>query len=71
MAQTVDQKLLKRTKFPPEFSQKVDMEKVNVEVMKKSVHIHSPPIASLTITILFVGGLPARSLRFLALKMML
>ena len=41
MAQTVDQKLLKRTKFPPEFSQKVDMEKVNVEVMKKSVHIHS------------------------------
>ncbi|OCL02341.1 PWI domain-containing protein [Glonium stellatum] len=35
MAQTVDQKLLKRTKFPPEFSQKVDMEKVNVEVMKK------------------------------------
>lgn len=44
MAQTVDQKLLKRTKFPPEFSQKVDMEKVNVEVMKKSVHIHSPPI---------------------------
>lgn len=42
MAQTVDQKLLKRTKFPPEFSQKVDMEKVNVEVMKKSVYIHSP-----------------------------
>ena len=28
-------KLLKQTKFPPEFSQKVDMQKVNVEVMKK------------------------------------
>lgn len=35
MAQTVDQKLLKATKFPPEFAQKVDMQKVNVEVMKK------------------------------------
>jgi hypothetical protein len=31
----VDQKLLKTTKFPPEFSQRVDMQKVNVEVMKK------------------------------------
>ncbi|KAF1811376.1 PWI domain-containing protein [Eremomyces bilateralis CBS 781.70] len=35
MATTVDQKLLKATKFPPEFNQKVDMQKVNVEVMKK------------------------------------
>ena len=35
MATTVDAKLLKQTKFPPEFSQKVDMQKVNVEVMKK------------------------------------
>lgn len=35
MAATVDQKLLKATKFPPEFSQKVDIKKVNVEVMKK------------------------------------
>ena len=35
MASTVDAKLLKQTKFPPEFNQKVDMKKVNVEVMKK------------------------------------
>lgn len=35
MAATVDQKLLKATKFPPEFVQKVDIKKVNVEVMKK------------------------------------
>lgn len=35
MANTVDQKLLKQTKFPPEFNQKVDMQKVNIEVMKK------------------------------------
>ncbi|KAI9878258.1 MAG: hypothetical protein M1830_001437 [Pleopsidium flavum] len=35
MATGVDAKLLKQTKFPPEFNQKVDMKKVNVEVMKK------------------------------------
>ena len=35
MATSVDAKLLKQTKFPPEFNQKVDMKKVNVEVMKK------------------------------------
>ncbi|KAL2428914.1 hypothetical protein ABEF95_003504 [Exophiala dermatitidis] len=35
MATAVDQKLLRQTKFPPEFNQKVDMKKVNVEVMKK------------------------------------
>ncbi|PBP24598.1 hypothetical protein BUE80_DR004413 [Diplocarpon rosae] len=35
MASSVDAKLLKATKFPPEFSQKVDMQKVNAEVMKK------------------------------------
>ena len=35
MATSVDAKLLKQTKFPAEFSQKVDMKKVNVEVMKK------------------------------------
>ncbi len=38
MAMSVDAKLLKQTKFPPEFSQKVDMKKVNVEVMKKYAH---------------------------------
>lgn len=32
---SVDMKLLKQTKFPPEFNQKVDMKKVNLEVMKK------------------------------------
>ena len=37
MAATVDQKLLRQTKFPPEFNQKVDMTRVNVEVMKKWV----------------------------------
>jgi serine/arginine repetitive matrix protein 1 len=35
MATSVDAKLLKATKFPTEFSQKVDMQKVNLEVMKK------------------------------------
>lgn len=35
MASGVDAKLLKSTKFPAEFNQKVDMQKVNVEVMKK------------------------------------
>lgn len=35
MASSVDAKLLKSTKFPAEFNQKVDMQKVNVEVMKK------------------------------------
>ena len=35
MATSVDTKLLRQTKFPPEFNQKVDMKKVNVEVMKK------------------------------------
>jgi len=31
----MDAKLLKGTKFPPEYSKKVDMEKVNLEVMKQ------------------------------------
>jgi hypothetical protein len=35
MASSVDAKLLKQTKFPPEFNRKVDMTKVNIEVMKK------------------------------------
>lgn len=47
MATSVDAKLLKQTKFPPEFNQKVDMKKVNVEVMKKYVlfelYEHLPP----------------------------
>ncbi|KAI9792589.1 MAG: hypothetical protein M1816_002109 [Peltula sp. TS41687] len=32
MASNVDTKLLKQTKFPPEFNQKVDMKKVNIEI---------------------------------------
>lgn len=28
---------MKNTKFPPEFNQKVDMQKVNLQVMKKFV----------------------------------
>ncbi|KAF5023602.1 hypothetical protein F66182_4360 [Fusarium sp. NRRL 66182] len=35
MATGVDARLVKSTKFPPEFSQKVDMQKVNLQVMKK------------------------------------
>jgi hypothetical protein len=35
MATSVDAKLLRTTKFPPEFNQKVDFQKVNLEVMKK------------------------------------
>lgn len=33
----VDKKLLRTTKFPPEFDKQVDMEKVNVPVIKKWV----------------------------------
>lgn len=33
----VDKKLLRTTKFPPEFDRKVNMEKVNVPVIKKWV----------------------------------
>lgn len=42
MASSVDAKLLKATKFPPEFNQKVDMHKVNAEVMKKYVTSSRP-----------------------------
>ncbi|KAJ5455257.1 hypothetical protein N7475_010378 [Penicillium sp. IBT 31633x] len=34
MASSVDAKLLKQTKFPSEFNKKVDMTKVNIEVLK-------------------------------------
>jgi hypothetical protein len=39
MASAGDARLLKSTRFPPEFSQKVDMKKVNLQVMKKLVMI--------------------------------
>jgi serine/arginine repetitive matrix protein 1 len=35
MALSVDQKRLKTTKFPPEFDQKVDIKKVEIDLMKK------------------------------------
>ncbi|KAF1959222.1 PWI domain-containing protein [Byssothecium circinans] len=35
MALSVDQKRLKATKFPPEFDTKVDIHKVNIDLMKK------------------------------------
>ena len=35
MALSIDQKRLKATKFPPEFDRKVDIEKVNIDLMKK------------------------------------
>ncbi|CCE35344.1 uncharacterized protein CPUR_03332 [Claviceps purpurea 20.1] len=35
MASKVDAQLLRSTKFPPEFRHKVDMQKVNLQVMKK------------------------------------
>lgn len=31
---SVDQKRLRATKFPPEFDQRVDAKKVNIEIMK-------------------------------------
>ncbi|KND90106.1 Serine/arginine repetitive matrix protein 1 [Tolypocladium ophioglossoides CBS 100239] len=40
MASKVDARLLKSTKFPPEFNQKVDMTKVNLQVMKKWIGKH-------------------------------
>ena len=46
MATGVDAKLLKSTKFPPIFNQKVDMQKVNLQVMKK----YDYPFPSLPIT---------------------
>ncbi|KAF1360496.1 PWI domain-containing protein [Lizonia empirigonia] len=35
MVLSIDQKRLKATKFPPEFDRKVDIEKVNIDLMKK------------------------------------
>lgn len=35
MALSIDQKRLKATKFPPEFDKKVDIQKVNIDLMKK------------------------------------
>lgn len=43
MASSANARLLKTTKFPPEFNQKVDLQKVNFQVIKKSVF---PPFPS-------------------------
>ncbi|KAJ2904720.1 PWI domain-containing protein [Zalerion maritima] len=45
MATGVDAKLLKSTKFPPEFNAKVDMQKVNLQVMKKLGAFPSPVLS--------------------------
>lgn len=56
MASTVDAKLLRQTKFPPEFNQKVDMKKVNIEVMKKLAHNITRRMYSLSTNWSFLGG---------------
>jgi len=43
MSSGVDAKFLKSTKFPPEYSKKVDMQKVNIDVMKQYVF---PPVST-------------------------
>ena len=71
MASSVDAKLLKSTKFPPEFSQKVDMQKVNVEVMKRSAHIQiSAFIVNDADQSVCSGGLLVKSQRCLEARMM-
>lgn len=37
MALSVDQKRLKATKFPPEFDKRVDIKRVNIDIIKKWV----------------------------------
>jgi serine/arginine repetitive matrix protein 1 len=47
MASAGDARLMKSTKFPAEFSQKVDMQKVNLQVIKKFV-TGSPYLSALS-----------------------
>lgn len=74
MATGIDAKLLKSTKFPPEFNQKVDMQKVNLQVMKKLRH---PPQSILELpwrvltSWLSAGGSLAESPRYWGMRMML
>lgn len=56
MASTVDAKLLRQTKFPPEFNQKVDMKKVNIEVMKKLASCIMHHMYGLSTNLSFLGG---------------
>lgn len=68
MATSVDAKLLKQTKFPLEFNQKVDMQKVNVEVMKKYIRnlYHYLAVSDAVI----IDGSQVRYLRSLETKTM-
>lgn len=70
-AMAVDQKLLRQTKFPAEFNQKVDMQKVNVEVMKKYFFRCIAFTAYVSDHWQRIGGLQARSQKFSALMMTL
>jgi hypothetical protein len=58
MAAPVDAKLLKKTKFPPEFSRKVDMKKVNIEVMKKCAFPRISQDAAVAKLTFVTDGLP-------------
>lgn len=71
---SVDAKLLKSTKFPPEFNQKVDFQKVNLEVMKKYVQtsFQIPDPVSDKLTLLYnTDGLQEKYQIYWELKMML
>ena len=69
MATSVDAKLLKQTKFPAEFSQKVDMQKVNIEVMKKYVTGHTLLVVDNTcVDTVATDGSQVRYLRSLEMK---
>lgn len=74
MASGGDARLLKSTKFPPEFNQKVDMQKVNVHVVKKYAYLNKNQFLewadSLTLRA-STDGLPVASQRFLATTTML
>lgn len=69
MATTVDQKLLKSTKFPAEFNQKVDMQKVNLEVMKRFAALPLEILDKANIGV-YSGGLQARSPVYSGMRMM-
>jgi hypothetical protein len=63
MASGVDAKLLKSTKFPPEYSKKVDREKVNLEVMKQFVFPSSLVSNMLCCELTFTGLFTKMDLR--------
>lgn len=76
MASSVDAKLIRRTKFPPEFNKKVDMTKVNIEVMKKYVTFPRVFFGYLRFTDIafsptYVDGSQVKSPRYWAMRMTL